>query len=239
MNFFFDRMELTVHDLLRLRTPDDLVSQDQAPEWLGDALSQAPWVVVRRAPFEGEYVPVGVRGQNRNERFAAFIHSSSIAGRVSPENLSSRQAWKIGLGRQELPAMRALFHMHETLWGHGLRWGPVGSVGFELTTGIPVTHRTSDLDLVVRVSNFLISSEITEKLLAILQRSGVRVDLLLETEEGAISFLEFAGGESNLLLRSINGPRLIPHPGGTCRRIGEPESGKKDQTLRRGGLEQA
>jgi hypothetical protein len=33
---------------------------------------------------------------------------------------------------------------------------------------------------------------------------------LLETPEGAISLLEYLGNQPNLLLRSIQGPKLIP-----------------------------
>jgi phosphoribosyl-dephospho-CoA transferase len=204
-------VQLTVHDLLRVRGPADLVNRDSAPEWVSEELSRVPWIVVRRAPIEGEFVPVGVRGQSRGARFAAFVHSSSIVEFATPESLSSSQAWKKAFRHEELPAMRALSHVHATLRRSGLSWGPVGSVGFELASGAPVASLKSDLDLIVRVSDFLIPPATTKTLLSIVQGNVVRVDLLLETMEGAISFLEYAGSGPNLLLRTVNGPGLIRH----------------------------
>lgn len=220
-------MELTVHDLLRLPHPSALVSRDTAPAWVQETLSRTPWVVVRRAPVEGEFFPVGVRGQRRSERFAAFVHSSSIVECVSPESLSSSQAWKKAVRREQLPALRFLPRLHDALRTYDLRWGPVGSVGFELATGFPGAHLTSDLDLIVRMNCLWMPPAIAASLLAILQEREVRVDLLLETTEGALSFREYASGEPNLLLRSVYGPSLIPHPqGGTNQRVGASASGK-------------
>jgi phosphoribosyl-dephospho-CoA transferase len=230
-------MKLTVHDLLRLPDPSALVSRDIVPAWVHPALSSTPWVVMRRAPVEGEFFPVGVRGRFRNERFAAFVHSSSIVERVSPENLSSSQAWKIAVRGEELPALRFLPRLDDALRKHDLRWGPVGSVGFELATGFPGAHPKSDLDLIVRMNDLSIPPAIAASLLAILQEREVRVDLLLETTQGAISFREYARGERNLLLRSVYGPRLIPHPRGkTFRPAGVLPSGlpgKKEETKAR------
>lgn len=208
-------MGVTVHDLLRVRGSDALMNRGPAPEWVNEALSRAPWVVVRRAPAEGEFIPVGVRGQNRGERFASFVHSSSIVECVSPENLSSSQAWKRAVRLEELPAMHALLRAEAIFQGSDLLWGPSGSVGFELASGLPITLRTSDLDLIVRMSDLLIPPSTTRKLLAIVERvetTGVRVDLLLETRKGAMALLEYAGGGTNLLLRTVHGPRLIRHP---------------------------
>jgi phosphoribosyl-dephospho-CoA transferase len=208
-------MGAIVHDLLRVRGSDALVNPDPAPEWVNEALSRAPWVVVRRAPLEGEFIPVGVRGQNRGERFASFVHSSSIVECVSPENLSSSRAWKKAVRLEELPAMRALLRVDAIIQGSDLHWGPSGSVGFELASGVPVALRTSDLDLIVRLSDLRVPPPLTGKLLAIVERietTRVRVDLLLETQKGAMALLEYAGGGTNLLLRTIHGPRLIPHP---------------------------
>jgi phosphoribosyl-dephospho-CoA transferase len=210
-------MGANVHDLLRVRDSDALVNRDPAPEWVKEALSRAPWVVVRRAPLEGEFIPVGVRGQNRGERFASFVHLSSIVECVSPENFSSSRAWKKAVRLEELPAMRALLRVDAIFQGSDLHWGPSGSVGFELASGVPVALQTSDLDLIVRMGDLLVPPSITRKLLAMVERvetTGVRVDVLLETRKGAMALLEYASGRKNLLLRTIHGPRLIPHPQG-------------------------
>jgi phosphoribosyl-dephospho-CoA transferase len=230
-------MELTVHDLLRLPHPSALVSRDKVPVWVRETLSCTPWVVVRRAPVEGEFFPVGVRGRLRSERFAAFVHSSSIIERVSPESLSSSQAWKKAVRREELPALRFLPRLYDALRTFDLPWGPVGSVGFELATGFPGAHRTSDLDLIVRRNDLFMPQATIALLLAILPEREVRVDLLLETTQGAISFREYASGEPNLLLRSVYGPSLIPNPQGkTFRPVGVLPSlppGKEEETKAR------
>jgi len=214
-------MELHVHDLLRLRDPGDLACRVPAPEWVSESLSRTPWVVVRRALVENEFIPIGVRGPSRSERFASFVQSSSIVECVSPVSLSSPQAFQKLARRDELPAMRALSYVHAALRTSDLNWGPVGSVGFELASGVPVAQQNSDLDLVILMSDLLIPPAITNKLVEILEGAGVHVDLLLETMAGAVSFREYARGGPNLLLRSLNGPRLIPHPQGeTFRRIG-------------------
>jgi phosphoribosyl-dephospho-CoA transferase len=212
---FLGRMGATVHDLLRVRGSDALVNRDPAPGWVNEALSRAPWVVVRRAPAEGKFIPVGVRGRNRGERFASFVHRSSIVECLRPENLSSSQAWKKAVRFEELPAMSALLRVEAIFQDSDLHWGPSGSVGFELASGVPIAVRTSDLDLIVRMSDLLIPPSTTRKLLAMVERvetTGVRVDLLLETRKGAMALLEYARGGTNLLLRTIHGPRLIPHP---------------------------
>src|ERR1700688_1140259 len=149
-------MGWTVHDLLRLRNAGDFVSRDHAPAWVKESLSPVPWVVVRRAPMEGEFVPVGVRGESRSDRSAGFIHLSSIAECLRPHQLIASRAWERAVRRDVLPAIQALPCIEEMLRASDLHWGPVGSIGFELATGIQVAHPTSDLDLVVRLPDFLI-----------------------------------------------------------------------------------
>lgn len=203
-------MDLTVHDLLRLRDPNELVNCDPAPQWVSEALSEAPWVVVRRVPFEGDLIPVGVRGYNRSERFAAFISPSSVVESVRPEELASSQAWRRAIRAEELPAMRLLPKVDEDLRLLDVCWGPVGSVGFELASGFPVANRESDLDLIVRMNDIVMPRATVEKLLATVR--GSRVDLLVETPAGGVSLLEYATSRQSLLFRTAKGPRLIPHP---------------------------
>ena len=199
------------HDLLRLSDPYHLVCPFPPPAWLHEALSLSPWVVVRRAPFENGLIPVGVRGKNRNERFAAFAPGGTVVQRAAPEDLVSRQAWREASRRRELAALRALPQMNEALQTLGLRWGPVGSVGFELATGFAAANGESDLDLIIRVQGGLVP-DLAEKLVAINEGAGVRVDMLLETATGGLALAEYARSGTSLLLRTVNGPRLIQHP---------------------------
>jgi len=209
---FTEPMGLIPHDLLRLRDPRDLVYRVPPPSWSGEALSQVPWVVVRRAPFENELIPVGVRGKNRSERFAAFAHAATVVQYVSPEDLASCQAWREAARREELSALRALPKIHAALQGFGLSWGPVGSVGFELATAFPAANCSSDLDLIIRMNDLLVP-RVAEELIAVVEDAGARVDVLLETRAGAIALAEYVGSGPNLLLRTVNGPRLVARLG--------------------------
>ena len=189
------------HDLLRLSNPRDLVYGVPPPSWLHEALSRVPWVVVRRAPFKNELIPVGVRGKNRNQRFAAFAHAAAVVQCVSPEDLASCQAWREASRREEIPALRALPKIHLALQAHGLSWGPVGSVGFELATAFPAAKCSSDLDLIIRLSDALVP-QLAEKVVEAIENAGAPVDVLLETAAG---FLLLDMSSSLRLLRDFCG----------------------------------
>ena len=201
-------MGLIPHDLLRLSDPRDLVCRVPPPSWLHEALLRALWVVVRRAPFENELIPVGVRGRDRSDRFAAFAHPETVIHCVSPEQLASCQAWREAPRKEKIPALSALPQIHLALQTLGLRWGPVGSVGFELATGYPAANCSSDLDLIIRMNDVPVP-RVAEKLVAVMEGAGVRVDVLVETKAGAIALAEYARSGPNLLLRTVNGPRLV------------------------------
>jgi phosphoribosyl-dephospho-CoA transferase len=149
-------------------------------------------------------VPVGVRGTSRSERYATSVDPDDVCEVVKPEDLAHVLP---GAGR-ELAVMRALHTVRGVLDDTGLPWGPTGSVGFELATGIPTATTESDLDLLVRVSGGSLS------VLAALHREfralAVRVDCQIETPSGAVSLAELAGGQSDVMVRTAAGPRLIP-----------------------------
>jgi phosphoribosyl-dephospho-CoA transferase len=93
----------------------------------------------------------------------------------------------------------------------GLRWGPTGSVGFELATGIPTATTESDLDLLIRVPR---GSAVVLARLAALHRAfgslAARVDCQVETSAGAVALAELVGGPSDVMVRTAEGPRLVP-----------------------------
>ena len=170
----------------------------------GSPTASALPLAVRRAPIKNELIPVGVRGKNRSERFAAFAHAAAVVQCVSPEDLASCQAWREA--REEIPALHALPKIHLALQALGLSWGPVGSVGFELATAFPAANCSSDLDLIIRLSGALVP-RLAEKVVEAIEDAGTRVDVLLETAAGAIALAEYVRSGPNL--RTVNGPRLI------------------------------
>jgi phosphoribosyl-dephospho-CoA transferase len=114
--------------------------------------------------------------------------------------------------RAELPALAALIEAIPLLAPFGLPWGPGGSLGFELATGVPTAHPASDLDLVVRADE-PVSADTAAGLLEALRRLPARTDALLETPHGAVALAEYAHHPSGpVLLRTGNGPRLTADP---------------------------
>jgi phosphoribosyl-dephospho-CoA transferase len=183
------------------------VPPPDAPPWAIRALGVTPWVVVRRAAAPMGRVAVGVRGTCRSERYATAVDPDDVCEVVVPEDLAK----VLPRAGRELGAMCALRAVRGVLDDTGLPWGPTGSVAFELATGIPTATTESDLDLLVRVYHGL-PGALT--LLAALHREfcslALRVDCQVETPCGAIALAELAGGQSDVMVRTSAGPRLVP-----------------------------
>jgi phosphoribosyl-dephospho-CoA transferase len=193
------------HDLLRLSGARVLLPD--APQWASSALSITPWVVVRRVAAPMGRIAVGVRGTSRTERYATSVDPDDVYEVAEPEDL----AHVLARAGRELAAMCTLRTVRPVLDDTGLPWGPTGSVGFELATGVPTATPESDLDLLVRVPR---SSSGVLTLLGALHREfrslAVRVDCQLETPSGAVALAELVGGQSDVMVRTDAGPRLVP-----------------------------
>ena len=202
-----------VHCLLRVTDPDALVWEGPRPEWAAAALRRAPWTVTRRAPPRLERWPVGVRGSQRAQRSAAWLPRCAVQECITPQMLATQRAWRQRSHMPATPAIAVLDEVAAVLEAHGYagRWGPGGSVGFELASGVPSTTAGSDLDLVLSVDEPMARS-VALRLHADLAKLRVRIDLLLETPHGAAALAEYATGEGATLLRSAHGPRLVQDP---------------------------
>ncbi|AOE82698.1 malonate decarboxylase holo-ACP synthase [Pseudomonas sp. TCU-HL1] len=190
------------HDLLWGMTTDQLPAD--VPAWAQQALAAGHPVVVRRALCEPGRVAVGIRGTRRDQRFAATMPIHSIQRALSPEQLRPRAA-------ADFPALRALETVAPILAATGLPWGPTGSVGFQLATGIAVLHQASDLDLILRTPDFF-DRQHARALLAALADAPCRIDLQLETPNGAVALREWAGEARRVLLKCAEGARLVDNP---------------------------
>lgn len=192
------------HDLLRLSATHVLASD--APSWVGIALDVTPWVVVRRVAAPTGRIAVGVRGTSRSERYAMEVDADDIGCSIAPEQLA-HVASRPG---RSLPAMHGLQTVRPLLNATGLPWGPTGSVGFELATGLPTVTPQSDLDLLIRVPRDAAEPLV---LLAAMHRAlscvAVRVDCQVETPVGAVALAELVGGQSDVMVRTSEGPRLV------------------------------
>jgi phosphoribosyl-dephospho-CoA transferase len=181
-----------------------------APAWVSASLARAPWVVVRRARAPAGLIPVGARGRTRGERFAALLAPGAVAARVTPEDLAAARGWRHTTRALSVPSLRVLDAVDELFSSLGLAWGPTGSAGFELATGIAAAGAASDLDVVVRAPEpwpLERAWEIAEHL----QRLPARVDAQLDTPAGVVALAEYARG-GRVLLRTPDGPRLSRDP---------------------------
>lgn len=205
---------MNAHDLLRVSA--GAASFADAPGWVRGALDRAPYVVVRRAAMKEGHVPVGIRGATRGERFGTWLDLASIDARSTPEQLA---AAPVHAARAALPALSLLVAIKVRCDHTQLAWGPTGSVGFELASGVPTVTESSDLDLVMRAPAPL-DRAWARAWLSVLTRSAAehatRIDVQIETPCGAFSLAEFAHPGARVMLRSPDGPLLVDDPWHRC-----------------------
>ena len=191
------------HDLLWGMTPSQLPAD--APAWVRQVLASGQPVVVRRALVVKGQVAVGVRGANRDQRYATTMELSRVLHRVSPEELVGR------LPSDAFPAIRALTLLKPFLDELSLVWGVTGSVGYQLACGVEVVHARSDLDLLLRTPQPF-SRKLADELQRLLDEAPCRVDMQLETPAGGVALREWAGKSARVLLKCATGARLIDNP---------------------------
>jgi phosphoribosyl-dephospho-CoA transferase len=202
-----ERVSLRPHDLVRL-APGAPGFAD-APVWVAEALRRAPFVVMRRAPRQGDAVAVGVRGTTRGERFGTWLDPRHIESVLTPEKLSAHQP---APSRKHLPVFALLRAVAPLITND---WGPAGSAGFELASGMPTVTAQSDLDIVIRAPVAIPrdkASALFDALSEAAQSFGTRIDIQMETPEAAFSLAEFARASLRVMLRHIDGPRLAADP---------------------------
>jgi phosphoribosyl-dephospho-CoA transferase len=203
----------TVHSLLRLSSADALEWESEPPQWASESLRRAPFVVMRRPLPRPEAFPVGVRGAARSQRAAAWVSAGAVQECITPQMLAAQSAWRQRRDFAIMSAVAALEEAAAIFDGHGMagRWGPGGSVAFELASGVPSTTQASDLDIVLGAPA-LMTRAAAARLHAELSALTVRIDVLLETPNGAVALAEYANSAGAILLRSPQGPRWARDP---------------------------
>ncbi|ARK29804.1 malonate decarboxylase holo-ACP synthase [Halalkalibacter krulwichiae] len=201
-------MELRTHDLIRVKGMPSFLDNEACEEWVTEAMHEAPFVVVRRAPIENEMIPVGIRGKSRSHRYAAFLHMDELEEVISPEKLANEKRWLENPRLQEIKVLQVLHEVDEILSNHDIVWGPGGSAGFELASGIPTLTTKSDLDLIIRTQPQLLLVEKARQIYQELTNIETRVDVQLETPIGAIALAEYCLEPEQILTRTKKGPKL-------------------------------
>jgi phosphoribosyl-dephospho-CoA transferase len=204
-----------VHSLLRLSGAETLEWETDRPAWAAESLRRAPFVVMRRPLPRTAGLPVGARGAARSQRAAAWVSAGAVQECITPQMLAAQHAWRQRRDFAIMPAVAALEEVAAIFDGHGMagRWGPGGSVGFELASGVPATTPNSDLDIVLAAAVSM-ARPTAASLQAELSALTVRIDVLLETPNGAVALAEYANSVDMILLRSPQGPRLSRDPWG-------------------------
>jgi phosphoribosyl-dephospho-CoA transferase len=200
---------LHVHDLILLRTELAVTSTQGNPACPYLNPSQRPWVVVRRDRISDELIPVRVRGPQRHERCEGFTELSEVLETRRPDQLRLLLAKD---SRRELQSFRTLCYLESHLVGLDMTWGPGGSVGYELASGIPAVRIDSDLDFILFVPRKL---EITEgqDLWCMIGSAPGKVDALVETPCCGFSLEEFVTtSPRKILLRTSDGRILGSNP---------------------------
>ena len=200
------------HDLLWIGDPRDVRSTSPVPAWATRKwLTLAPVVVRRETVVDDAMVPVGLRGHERSERFAASVPRERVQRHVTPESLAQARTWRRHAGFAQLPCVSALNRVAPELDRLQLTWGITGSVGFALASGISTVRQDSDLDLLLRTAKPL-SRDDARSILSVLQGAGAHVDMQVDTGDAGFALAEWAGLADRVLLKTGQGPTLVANP---------------------------
>ena len=183
---------------------------ESVPASVRRELEETNFVVVRRGVITENWVPIGIRGPERFQRWAAWYPRYAIQEIVKPMDLLTRV--NPGNDRNAFPAHRALRSLKNAWRSLIYPWGPAGSLGFEVATGKQTTTLQSDLDVVIYADNPL-SRRDAQRLLTSANDLEVSVDIRIETPMCGFSLTEYATSPTKtILLRTVAGPILADDP---------------------------
>jgi phosphoribosyl-dephospho-CoA transferase len=200
---------LQVHDLILLKSESAVISTEGRLACPYLTSNRRPWVVVRRGRISDGLIPVGVRGSQRHERWAGFTRLSEVLETRRPDQLRLLLAKD---SRRGLQAFRTLSYLESHLVELDISWGPGGSAGYELASGIPAVRDGSDLDLILFASKNLDTTE-AQDLWRMISSAPGKVDALVETPYCGFSLQEFVtASHRKILLRTTDGRILGSNP---------------------------
>lgn len=205
------------HDLLWVSAPTALDGETAVPAW-----TDTNWpLVVRRAEGGGAgRIAVGLRGRMRHQRHPAWVDARQVQYAVPPEALAASLPARNLVG-EKCAVLKALANLAPRLDDIGLAWGPTGSAGFALASGVAVLRPDSDLDLLVRAESRPSAAQIVG-LSGLQTRSPCRLDIQIDTGWGGFVLGEWLAQRRKVLLKTARGPALADDPWqfGACDEVG-------------------
>ncbi|MER7750965.1 phosphoribosyl-dephospho-CoA transferase MdcG domain-containing protein [Kitasatospora sp. NPDC097643] len=222
------------HDLLLVQCPSSLrpLAGGGLPDWARTVLRAHPWVTVARAPTvvgtpadlphptrctrdttaaPEHWIPVTVRGPRPGQRLDALVPWAAVARTLRPEQLVGRRELLTAERLAQVPALALLPEVGRLVAEHRMPWGPIGAVGYELGSGVPVAGPLSPLRLVLRTPQ-PVSRRDALHLRRALSKLPVPVQAELETRHGAVLLAEYAAAPPTLTLLTTDGPREVHDP---------------------------
>ena len=204
--FQLEAAYVRTQDLLEVEPERFLSLHAFVPEWVEEGLRRVPFLVVRRGLIADHTIPVGVRGPERNQRWAAFCERGLVKSITTPPELLKRTV--PAFRADSVPAFSSLSLLKDRWAGFDRLWGPGGSVGFELATGSHVAKPESDLDIVIYADEPITTDE-AKSLCAFASGLPATVDIRVETQICGFSLKEYASrGSAPVLLRTPYGVEL-------------------------------
>jgi phosphoribosyl-dephospho-CoA transferase len=178
------------------------------PASVRQELEETNFVVVRRGVITENWVPIGIRGRERAQRWAAWYPRYAIQEIIKPMDLLSQ----VNTVNDQPPVRRGLRTLMKAWKWLTYPWGPAGSLGFEVATGKPTTTPQSDLDVVI-YADAPLSRRDAQRLLTSADDLEVEIDIRVETPTCGFSLTEYATSPTKtILLRTASGPLLGDNP---------------------------
>jgi phosphoribosyl-dephospho-CoA transferase len=199
-------MGLRVHDLVEIAEGSELLSIS-TPGWATRALGGSRTIVVTRGQAPQGFLYVGIRGPTRGERHAALLREQDVKSRRTPESLAAKKNWNEYPGITRLPALQSLALVADYAAQEHLDWGPAGSVGYQLATGIHTVYAQSDLDVVLRC-NVRLDFRRLKRFQELASSAPARVDVILEGPLGGVALCDFLRSPERCLIKTSLGPRI-------------------------------
>lgn len=194
--------ELAGNDRVLMETLEDIL----LPERAG---ARVPGIVRREEshPRSG-FIAVGfcgaVTGKEGRMRIPAFVKPEHVVQVTTPYELLSMPI------PHRTPGTSALVDTRAQAGALGLSLGVWGSVALEIYTGLPYTHKDSDLDLLVTAASEVALRRFFFEIKILEERFCLRIDAEVDLQNGyGVHLKELLGDSHTVIGKSLTGVELF------------------------------